>query len=87
MVTNERRTDGVSPPLADEEMSEIHVTTWNIAAVNNNPFEYWVYHHDPNYNKLMADVQAVMDSPGEHDLEVGSILTDAMFCELKADML
>jgi hypothetical protein len=68
------------------EMSEILVTTWNIAAVNNNPFEYWVTHHDPAYNKLMADIQSVMDTPREHDLEVGSILNDEMYHVLVADM-
>lgn len=29
----------------------LNIVTWNIAAVNNNPFEYWVTHHDPGYNR------------------------------------
>ena len=30
--------------------------TWNVAAINNNPFEYWIT-HNAAYNKLMEDVQ------------------------------
>ena len=33
------------------------VATWNIAAVNNNPFEYWITHDDAQYNELMKRVQ------------------------------
>ena len=33
-------------------------STWNVAAINNNPFEYWITHDDPDYLKLMSDVQA-----------------------------
>jgi hypothetical protein len=36
---------------------EVRVATWNIAAVNLNPFEYWVTHSDPGYNQLMEGVQ------------------------------
>ena len=36
----------------------LRLATWNIAAINNNPFEYWITHSDPDYNTLMADVQA-----------------------------
>jgi hypothetical protein len=35
----------------------LRVMTWNVAAVNNNPFEYFVTHDDPAYNRLMADVE------------------------------
>jgi len=28
--------------------------TWNIAAINTNPFEYWISHEDDRYNKLMS---------------------------------
>jgi hypothetical protein len=64
----------------------LKIVTWNIAAINNNPFEYWVTHQDPEYNRLMEHVQAVMDSPGEYDMEVEKILTNAMFQELYEDM-
>ena len=36
----------------------LKVVSWNIAAINNNPFEYWITHDDPDYLRLMNDVQA-----------------------------
>ena len=38
-------------------MSTINVATWNVAAINNNPFEYWITHSDEEYNALMEAVQ------------------------------
>ena len=43
------------------------MATWNIAAINNNPFEYWITHDDKAYNKLMSDVQAFVSEPGDRD--------------------
>ena len=40
------------------DAGELKLVTWNIAAINNNPFEYWITHEDAAYNKLMVDVQA-----------------------------
>ena len=34
------------------EKSTLRVATWNIAAINNNPFEYWITHDDADYNRL-----------------------------------
>ena len=43
----------------------LNVVSWNIAAINNNPFEYWITHDDPDYLRLMNDVQArAMRMPG-----------------------
>lgn len=39
---------------SDDGRKSLRVATWNIAAVNNNPFEYFVTHDDPAYNKLMV---------------------------------
>jgi hypothetical protein len=44
--------------------AKLKTATWNIAAVNNNPFEYWITHEDDAYNKLMEDVQSFIDQPG-----------------------
>jgi hypothetical protein len=44
--------------------------TWNIAAINNNPFEYWITNKDPNYNKIMDDVSVFIDNPGDSDVPV-----------------
>mmetsp|Transcript_52082 Transcript_52082/g.106205 ORF Transcript_52082/g.106205 Transcript_52082/m.106205 type:complete len:568 (+) Transcript_52082:625-2328(+) len=60
--------------------------TWNIAAVNNNPFEYWVTHSDPAYNEMMLRVQDFIDNPGDRDTTVGEVLTDKMFEELVQDL-
>ena len=46
----------------------LKLVTWNIAAINNNPFEYWITHEDAAYNKLMADVQSFIDAPGARDV-------------------
>lgn len=40
------------------------MATWNIAAINNNPFEYWITHDDADYNALMEGVQSFIDQPG-----------------------
>ena len=44
--------------------SKLKTATWNIAAVNNNPFEYWVTHEDAAYNTLMQGVESFIDQPG-----------------------
>jgi len=67
-------------------LDELHLVTWNIAAINNNPFEYWITHEDADYNKLMTDVQAFIDAPAERDVAVSSVFTDAMWTDLKAEM-
>lgn len=52
------------------------------AAINNNPFEYWITHKDPAYNTLMEGVQAFIDSPGAHDVAVKELFSEAMFADL-----
>ena len=47
----------------------LRVVTWNVAAINNNPFEYWITHEDAAYNKLMADVESFIDAPGARDVK------------------
>jgi hypothetical protein len=47
------------------------VSTWNVAAINNNPFEYWMTHEDPKYDKLMNDVEQMMaDSDSSKDVPI-----------------
>ena len=60
--------------------------SWNIAAVNNNPFEYFLTHPDPQYEKLMADVEAFMEAPGARDVPVSEVFTDAMYGDLVTRM-
>jgi len=62
--------------------------TWNVAAINNNPFEYWVTHDNAAYLELMEDVQTFIDKPTqEQDLEVGAVFSDAFFEELAEAMV
>lgn len=74
------------PGIGSDGPLKLRVATWNIAAVNNNPFEYWVTHQSDEYAKLMNDVQHFVDSPGERDFYVRDVLTDEMFQQLVLDM-
>jgi hypothetical protein len=67
---------------------EIEVATWNVAAINNNPFEYWVTMDDnPKYNKMMDNVQEFINSPGKsNDVQVSKVFTQSMFAELVGAM-
>jgi len=68
------------------DASVLHIVTWNVAAINNNPFEYWITHEDADYNKLMENVQGFIDTPGVRDVAVSEVFTPVMFGELKAHM-
>ena len=63
----------------------ITAASWNVSAVNTNPFEYWVTHSDPAYNELMTGVQDLMDSP-EKDILIHQIFTDTMYDELVEEL-
>ena len=64
----------------------IKIATWNIAAVNNNPFEYYTTMDDARYEQLMVDVGALIESPGDRDVPVSTVFTPAMFAKLQAAM-
>jgi hypothetical protein len=74
--------------LMDQTPTEklLKAVTWNVAAINNNPFEYWITNDDPKYNKLMQDVSAFISEPGANDVTVESIFTHAMFEQLATKM-
>eukprot|EP00638_Chattonella_subsalsa_P000691 CAMPEP_0117756736 /NCGR_PEP_ID=MMETSP0947-20121206/14276_1 /TAXON_ID=44440 /ORGANISM="Chattonella subsalsa, Strain CCMP2191" /LENGTH=520 /DNA_ID=CAMNT_0005576421 /DNA_START=133 /DNA_END=1695 /DNA_ORIENTATION=+ len=76
---------GSQQSSADKD--KLSVLSWNIAAVNNNPFEYWISHDDEAYNRMMEDVQAFIDNPGESDIQICQVFTPEMFAELKELML
>jgi len=67
-------------------MSDLKCSSWNIAAVNNNPFEYWISHPDPKYEELMAGVQGFIDDAGDRDVPMSEVFTPAMFEELAEAM-
>jgi hypothetical protein len=64
---------------------KLSISTWNIAAINNNPFEYWVTFPDEVYNKFMQGVERFLSTATE-DFLVNTVFSDAMFSEL-IDML
>jgi len=65
---------------------QLHIASWNIAAINNNPFEYWITHDDSEYGALMDHVQEFIDTPGDRDVPVGDVFTPQRWQELKALM-
>lgn len=61
----------------------LSVATWNIAAINNNPFEYWItYEANPAYEELMKGVEKFLEDPGDKDVKVSSVFTEDMFIKL-----
>ena len=55
--------------------------SWNVSAVNNNPFEYWVTYPDPAYNDLMRGVQEYIDDE-KLDVSISEVFTESMFMDL-----
>jgi len=74
------------PGLLNQEPMNLRVVTWNIAAVNNNPFEYWITHQSEEYARLMHDVQMFIDNPDNKDFEVCSIISEEMVKELRKEL-
>ena len=60
--------------------------SWNLAAVNNNPFEYFLTHPDPQYAKLMEGVERFIEAPGDEDVPVSAVFTKDMYDDLMARM-
>lgn len=59
--------------------ARLRTVTWNVAAVNQNPFEYWITHPNPEYRKLMEDVEKFIVDPGDQDVRVDDLFTESMF--------
>ena len=74
---------------ASTQRAGLRVATWNIAAINNNPFEYWTtLDANPGYARFMDGVQAFVAHPrAGDDVPLAEVLTPAMFAELEARML
>ncbi|GMI39894.1 hypothetical protein TeGR_g9472 [Tetraparma gracilis] len=73
--------------LAAGARASLSVATWNVAAINNNPFEYWLtLAKYPAYNAMMSAVEDFVEAPGDKDVPVGSIFTDAMYDQLERRM-
>jgi hypothetical protein len=69
----------------DEDVCSIRAASWNIAAINNNPFEYWVTNPDPSYNTLMKSVQDFIENSGS-DVVISTVFSDSMFKELQCEL-
>jgi len=65
----------------------LSITTWNIAAINNNPFEYWItYDEDPNYQTIMEHIENFLENPGDKDIPVKEVFNEKLFTELEKRM-
>lgn len=63
------------------------VATWNIAAINNNPFEYWItMKENPAYEQLMVNVEQFLENPKEKDVAVSEVFTEDMFTKLDGQL-
>jgi len=61
----------------------LRIASWNIAAINNNPFEYWItYKENPAYEQLMNNVERFIENPGHKDVKVDNVFTEEMFTQL-----
>jgi len=76
---------GISPVTTKGPF--LTAATWNVAAINNNPFEYWITYDDPAYDSLMQKVSDFIQKPGSKDISVKEVFTEEMFQDLKAKML
>ncbi|GBG23847.1 Hypothetical Protein FCC1311_000672 [Hondaea fermentalgiana] len=63
-------------------MEPMEAASWNVAAINNNPFEYWISYDDDAYNGMMEDVQRFIEAPGDDDVPVSEVINDGMVGEL-----
>ena len=61
--------------------------SWNVAAINNNPWEYYMDHPSPKYHAIMEGVQKFVAAPGADDVAVSAVFTEAMMAGLEAAML
>eukprot|EP00397_Hematodinium_sp_SG-2012_P012160 GEMP01012323.1.p1 GENE.GEMP01012323.1~~GEMP01012323.1.p1 ORF type:complete len:549 (+),score=90.87 GEMP01012323.1:24-1670(+) len=61
----------------------LHVVTWNVAAVNRNPFEYWITHPSEEYATMMQKVEHFMDASESEDVAVSDVFTFQMMEELE----
>ena len=66
---------------------KLTAATWNVAAINNNPFEYWItYNENPAYEQLMSGVESFLESPGDRDVPVMDVFSEDMFSKLEKRM-
>merc|ERR1719506_3364088 len=62
---------------------EILVATWNIGSASSNPFETWISNDLTGYDDFMTGIEGFLESPGDYDVPIQRIFTDAHFQELE----
>lgn len=79
---------GAKSGQGDSALSKgIEASTWNIAAINNNPFEYWItWSENDKYVKLMQSVSTAVKNPGVLDVPIKKVFTEEMFSDLSNRM-
>lgn len=76
-----------SETIGRSKRTGLLAATWNMAAINNNPFEYWItYDKDDSYDRLMGHVSNFMRNPQHGDVPVHQVFTDKMYDELELQM-
>lgn len=89
VVTRQVLTASSEPGVSSVKLNRktLDLATWNIAAINNNPFEYWITSNDSNYLSLMTGVSEFVDHPSAaQDVRVADVFTERMANELFALM-
>ena len=66
----------------NENTVDVCVSSWNIAAINNNPFEFWISYSDSTYDDMMQAVETFI-SDQQNDLTIQELFSNDMFLELK----
>ena len=61
-------------------------TTWNLAAINDNPFEYYMDSPDPAYAAMLSAVERHLDKPGTRECTLGECVPKGFVQALDARM-
>lgn len=73
---------GVAQPAAWSGAG-LRVVSWNVAGINNNPFEYWkTVPTITAHNDLMMAAERFILNPGAEDVKMNTIITEERFQQL-----
>mmetsp|Transcript_73693 Transcript_73693/g.196058 ORF Transcript_73693/g.196058 Transcript_73693/m.196058 type:complete len:552 (-) Transcript_73693:622-2277(-) len=72
--------------VQSKTLAKLSVVSWNTAAPNKNPFEYWSMHEIKEYDELMLAVQKCIDEPSKLDTSLVEIFTDSMYRDLRREL-
>jgi hypothetical protein len=73
-----------APDDCATETTAIQVSSWNIAAINNNPFEFWISYNDPSYDDMMKAVENFIGDR-QNDRPIQELFTNEMFYGLRSE--